>query len=312
VATPTYLHKQIVLDAIAAGKHVYCEAPLAVTMDDLKAICGAAKAAKTVFQPGLQRHCHPLNKRVNNAMSAGSCKQLVSIESKSRQKVDWQLAGATPERAKERSWRIYSATSLGPVGELGIHQIDFCNWMALGKPVAVRGMGTNQAHGDAGYEVPDTTFVTLEYPNQVLAFIESTIASSHGGNREEIVGIGGTILVRDAGEKSMGYLFKEAGTETEGWEPYAKRETIDDEIGIILRATPPGGFSIEKVEHGDFGVREPLYYALGSFLKRCCNGKAPLVDAKRAYWANVIAIRAAEAVAKGTRIPFQAEDFTLA
>ena len=36
IATPTHLHKQIVLDALAAGKHVYCEAPLAHTVEDAK------------------------------------------------------------------------------------------------------------------------------------------------------------------------------------------------------------------------------------------------------------------------------------
>src|SRR5436309_1089783 len=38
VATPTHLHKQIVLDALQAGKHVYCEAPLAHTVEDARAI----------------------------------------------------------------------------------------------------------------------------------------------------------------------------------------------------------------------------------------------------------------------------------
>ena len=38
IATPTGTHKEIALAAIAAGKHVYCEAPLANTIDDTKAI----------------------------------------------------------------------------------------------------------------------------------------------------------------------------------------------------------------------------------------------------------------------------------
>ena len=118
IATPTYLHKQIVLDAIAAGKHVYCEAPLAVTMEDLVAICQAAREAQVVFQPGLQRRCHPLTKRVKSATVDGSIKQAVLLRSQARQRVNWMRAGATPERAKERSWQAYWETSLGPIGEL--------------------------------------------------------------------------------------------------------------------------------------------------------------------------------------------------
>ena len=43
VATPTHLHRNIVLDALKAGKHVYCEAPLANTIADAKDIARAAQ-----------------------------------------------------------------------------------------------------------------------------------------------------------------------------------------------------------------------------------------------------------------------------
>jgi predicted dehydrogenase len=322
VATPTYLHKQIVLDAIAAGKHVYCEAPLAVTTDDLTAICQAARGAKTIFQPGLQRHCHGLNKRVVSAMDTGTLGTLISIRSQSRKSVNWYRPAATPERTKERSWQIYRESSLGTVGELGIHQLDIINWLTCPNhpsgrpspklPKSVSGVGSRLARTDGDYEVPDTTFVSLEYPDSVYVQVESSIATSHGGNREEIVGAQGTIFLRDAGAKSMGYFFAEAGRPTEGWEPYAKRETVEDEIGIILRATPPGGFAIEKIEKGDFGVLDPLNYSLGSFLKRTVSGKPPLVGWVQAFEANVIAIKAAEAVASGKAYAFKREDFVLA
>ena len=65
VATPSHQHRQIVLDAIQAGKHVYCEAPLAVTMEDCQAIARAAIGSKSVFQAGHQwrsdmQHHHAL------------------------------------------------------------------------------------------------------------------------------------------------------------------------------------------------------------------------------------------------------------
>src|SRR5579859_573017 len=60
VATPTHLHKEITLAALKAGKHVYCEAPLANTIEDARAIASAAKANKqTVFQAGLQMRSEP-------------------------------------------------------------------------------------------------------------------------------------------------------------------------------------------------------------------------------------------------------------
>src|SRR2546423_772684 len=51
IATPTHLHKDIAIAALKAGKHVYCEMPLAHTVEDARAIAEAAKAAaKGKFQ----------------------------------------------------------------------------------------------------------------------------------------------------------------------------------------------------------------------------------------------------------------------
>src|SRR5882762_4327992 len=60
VATPSHQHKEIVLAALQAGKHVYCEAPLANNIDDARTIARAAKASrKLVFQAGLQNRSDP-------------------------------------------------------------------------------------------------------------------------------------------------------------------------------------------------------------------------------------------------------------
>ena len=64
IATPTHQHKEIALDALKAGKHVYCEAPLAHTIEDARAIAQAAKAARQqIFQAGLQNRADP--ERIN-------------------------------------------------------------------------------------------------------------------------------------------------------------------------------------------------------------------------------------------------------
>ena len=54
VATPTHLHKDIVLAALQAGKHVYCESPMASSLDDARAIAKAGQSSKKVFQAGQQ------------------------------------------------------------------------------------------------------------------------------------------------------------------------------------------------------------------------------------------------------------------
>lgn len=314
IATPTYLHRDIVLEALAAGKHVYCEAPLAVSRDDLTAIATAARDTDLVFQPGLQRRCHPLSRRVKAAAVDGSIKQTVVMRSQSRQRVNWMRPGATEERARERSWQAYSDTSLGPVGELGIHQIDLAIYWIGGRPQALTASGVQTTWQDENWEVPDTVFTNMTFAGGVPALLESSVASSHWGNSDEVVGTDATVLVRDNGAQSIGYLFKEPSAPAAGWEVYAKKADMLNEMGILLFATPPGGFSIDDLEKNHLPIEEPLYYALGSFAKRIITGDRPLVNWQRAYEANLIAIAAAEAAAAGdgTAVTFAADDFKLA
>src|SRR5262245_43048041 len=66
IATPSHTHKDIALAALQAGKHVYCEAPLATKLDDAKTIAVAAERASTVkFQAGLQGRSNAVYRHVS-------------------------------------------------------------------------------------------------------------------------------------------------------------------------------------------------------------------------------------------------------
>lgn len=71
VATPSHLHKEIALAAIAADKHIYCEAPLASAIDEAKAIAMAGQGSKKIFQVGLQGRTNPLYDHVSKFVKSG-------------------------------------------------------------------------------------------------------------------------------------------------------------------------------------------------------------------------------------------------
>ena len=56
ICTPTGFHKEAVLEAAAAGKHIFCEKPMAMSVADCEAMDAAAKAAGVVLQIGFVRH----------------------------------------------------------------------------------------------------------------------------------------------------------------------------------------------------------------------------------------------------------------
>jgi len=137
VATPSHQHKQIVLDALQAGKHVYCEAPLAVTVEDAKAIAQAGKDSKPVFASGLQYRANPQHHHALSFMRAGTLSTVVEGYGQWRKKQSWRRTAPSPDREKEINWRLNKATSAGLMGEIGIHQVDVGSWFLNALPVSV-------------------------------------------------------------------------------------------------------------------------------------------------------------------------------
>src|SRR5690349_3993961 len=114
LATPTHLHKDIALAAIKAGKHVYCEAPLAGTIDDAKAIALAAKAAKQqVFQVGLQFRADPQRHFLVPFIRSGAIGTWLNARAQFHKKQSWRSTSPKPEREKELNWRLSKETSIG-------------------------------------------------------------------------------------------------------------------------------------------------------------------------------------------------------
>ena len=71
VTTPNALHKEMALAAIAAGKHVHCEKPLATSVEDARAMTGAAEAAGVKTQVGFNYLCNPMMGLAREMIAAG-------------------------------------------------------------------------------------------------------------------------------------------------------------------------------------------------------------------------------------------------
>lgn len=59
IATPCYLHAEMSAAALDAGKHVFCEKPLAISADQVKLVLDAARKSNAVFQIGQQSRSSP-------------------------------------------------------------------------------------------------------------------------------------------------------------------------------------------------------------------------------------------------------------
>jgi predicted dehydrogenase len=334
IATPTHQHRDLAIEALKAGKHVYCEAPLAHTVEDARAICRAAKDhPKLNFQAGLQSRADiqiaNLHKwRIQPAVWG----KPLAARQQWNKKQSWRLASPNPEREAEINWRLNKAVSLGLVGEIGVHQLDVANWFFGQNPVAVSGVGS-VLHWKDGREVPDTVRVICEYPGGITASFESTIANSFEGELAVFLGSEGAIMVRER----KAWLFKEADAPVLGWEVYSKREEFYRESGLTMGA---GGTKQETHTADRFAPadpKSPLQYSLDTFLINSHNLEAGVKDFTEIYgedetqlleylkdqeknrqpaagWkaglaATVTAIKANEAIVSGRRLELKPADF---
>ncbi len=266
VCTPTHQHAQIVKDALAAGKHVYCEAPLSNTIEEARDIALLAKGhPELYFQAGLQNRSDSQRHFLLDFIRTGSWGQTVQARAQWHKKVSWRRTAPTNKREREINWRLDEKLSAGLVGEIGLHQLDAISWFFKMRPVGVHAFGSIMQWND-GRKVADTVQAIVEYPKNVRANYDITLANSFDADHEIYYGTSAALMVRGA----KAWMFKEADAPLLGWEVYALKETFHKEIGIALSAdatklttvTGSGG-TTEKANKYE---GTPLFYALEAFV----------------------------------------------
>jgi len=309
VATPSHLHKEIALAALAAGKHVFCEAPIAATISDAREIATAALASHQVFHVGQQQRANPLQHHVLKFVKAGVLGKIAGGRAQYHKKQSWRRVAPTPEREKELNWRIRRETSPGILGEVGIHQIDVLCWHLNALPTSVAAWSTTAFWQD-GRDVPDTIQCVFEFPGGVRVVYDATIANSFDGAYNLLYGSDSAIMMRD----ERAWMFKEADSPLLGWEVYARKEQIGDENGICLLADASkllaAGKEPAKESKPEAG-KDATYYAVANFLAKVRGQDKPGCGAEEAYRAAVVALKANEAALAGTRLTYEKEWFDL-
>jgi len=303
IATPTHVHRQVAEDAIAAGTHVYCEAPLAHTVEDAAAIALAARGSGKVFQAGLDARSNPVYTLARSFFRSDAVRDLVGVHAQHHRKTSWRFPASDPSREAEMNWRLDPAVSLGLAGEWGTHQFDTVHWFTGRYPKSVRGVGSIRLHDD-GREVADTIACQLVYENGAVMMYDATLANSYGGRFETLFGTNAAIKLAE----THAWMFKEADAPTQGWEVYANRQQFHNDEGITLIAGATKLANQGKLREGVGLPNPPLYYALGDFLKSVTEGADVACSAEEGYRSTVVGIRAAEAVASGEEVQIAESD----
>jgi len=163
IATPNHTHEELAVAALEAGKHVYCEKPVAFTPAGADRIAEAARRAGKVFQAGLELRSSDVVRTMQSLVAAGEIgapKMLGCVLMR-----DW---------GGPRGWRGDPALSGGMFLELGIHYLDLFNALSGGSPTRVHATGGHALGG----ALPDYLWCSVEYDNEVRAGLGLTVIAA--------------------------------------------------------------------------------------------------------------------------------------
>lgn len=177
ITTPPYFHVNHLETMIAAGKHVYCEKPVAVDIPGAHHVIklGERAQGKLSLAVGFQiRNAPPMveltNRIHNGAIGKIGC-GLAYYYCGHIDRPAWP--NASPEEQRLRNWVWDRELSGDIIVEQNIHVIDMCNWMLQGHPIKAQGLCSRKLRPDTG-NAKDNFNVLFTYPNDVQVSFGST------------------------------------------------------------------------------------------------------------------------------------------
>ena len=197
VATPNLFHREHLLAALQAGKHVLCEKPIGVSADDAAEMKRAADSAKTVVMFGMQYRNNPRQQQIKALIASGRIGkpryviQNVSRGDWNRSKNVWQYADPKLNGGKPTNWRFSYAATGGTLNEFSCHYLDLLHWMVGEAPERVSCDGGIAVYHD-GRDTWDHATVTMKYPSGVTA-VHTLCMFGPGRNELVIMGDEGSI-----------------------------------------------------------------------------------------------------------------------
>ena len=199
-AVPDHWHRQIVVDAVSAGKDIYCEKPMSHSVADGRAMVAAAKKSGRIVQIGSQRTSSALCAKARELVAKGVLGDLQLVEGSlgrnspngawvyppptdlSAATLDWDTwQGDVPKRPLDPKifarWRCWKEYGTGVAGDLMVHLITgmLYTWGLNEAPTRVVAMGGIRRFKD-GRNMPDVHLSLFEY-GDVPVYIRLNLAS---------------------------------------------------------------------------------------------------------------------------------------
>jgi predicted dehydrogenase len=228
IATPDHWHAQIAIDALDAGKDVYCEKPLTLKIEEGAAVIKAARNSSRIFQTGMQQRSGPHYIQARDEyVKKGKLGKVTMVRTYWYGSVGSFVKPVPPELAKQPAnldwkrfvgpvkWREYHPYQYncfrayldfggGQFTDLFAHWVDVAHMLLEeDRPVAASATGgfyiPEYKSDGSGRTAPDTVAAQLEYPGGWTCTFEATLAAGMNANGVELYGTKGRMLITRGG-----------------------------------------------------------------------------------------------------------------
>jgi len=186
LAVPTPFHRALTEQAAAAGKHVFCEKPIALSLDDARAMTAACERAGVRFMVGHVVRFFPEYARIKDLLDRDAIGQ-VGVVRASRINA-YPFVG--------RGWYSNFAWSGGPILDMMIHDLDTLRWY-FGEITRLYARGLSYSPQRSAV---DYALAIIRFANGVVAHVETSWAHSNFRTSIELAGSAG--IIRHASEET--------------------------------------------------------------------------------------------------------------
>lgn len=217
-------HEEYVLAAIAAGKRVFCEKPLAPTADGAMRVVEAEMAAgQRLVQVGFMRRYDPGYNALKDALEEGQAGTPLLMHCAHRN------PSAPP----------YGFTTDMIISDSAVHEIDLVRWL-FGEEIAATSVLRPRPTSQAPEGLQDPLVLLLEMASGILADVEVFVNARYGYDiRAEVVGEAGTLELATTGEAVVTRRGRRSARVAADWRERFGR-AFDAELTDWLRAVATG------------------------------------------------------------------------
>ena len=203
VASPTLFHKDIVLAAARAGKHILCEKPMGIKVGECQKMIAATQENSVLFQMGFMRRFDESFLAAKEAIDCGRIGQVVCVKS------------LTHGPSVPKPWQYDIRASNGPLAEVNSHDIDTLRWFTSSEFKEVYAIAGNYRCPQAKTDFPDfydNVLMTASFTNGMQGFIGGAVSVRYGYDaRVEVLGTEGVLFVGELPANSLAVCSHKTG-----------------------------------------------------------------------------------------------------